>query len=189
MNLEKIAAGVRLILEGIGEDLNRPGIVETPQRVAEMYEEICGGLYENVSDEIKVIPDERHDEIVLVRDIPIYSICEHHLIPFTGVAHIAYIPADGRIIGLSKLARIADVFARRPQVQERLTAQIADTLFDGEVRPQGVMVVIEAVHLCMVMRGIKKHGATTITSAVRGVFRKDERTRSETMALLAHNRR
>lgn len=189
MNLEKIAAGVRLILEGIGEDLARPGIVETPQRVAEMYEEICGGLYENVGAEIKVIPDESHDEIVMVRDIPIYSICEHHLIPFTGVAHIAYIPAGGRIIGLSKLARIADVFARRPQVQERLTTQIAETLFDGELNPQGVMVVVEAVHLCMVMRGIKKRGATTITSALRGVFRTDERIRSEAMALLAENRR
>lgn len=189
INLDKIAAGVRLILEGIGEDLDRPGIVETPMRVAEMYEEICGGLYEDVAAEMKVIPAETHEEIVMVRDIPVYSICEHHLIPFTGVAHIAYIPAEGRIIGLSKLARIADIFARRPQVQERLTAQIADTLDSSELRPKGVMVVIEAVHLCMVMRGVKKHGATTITSAVRGVFRSDERTRGEAMSLLAENRR
>lgn len=189
INQEKIAAGVRLILEGIGENLDRPGIVETPQRVAEMYAEICGGLFENVDDEIKVIPAETHEEIVMVRDIPIYSICEHHLIPFTGVAHIAYIPAEGRIIGLSKLARIADIFSRRPQVQERLTTQIAETLYSGELKPKGVMVVIEAVHLCMVMRGIKKHGATTITSAVRGVFRKDERTRIEAMSLLSEKRR
>ena len=189
MDLEKIAAGVRLILEGIGEDLDRPGIVETPQRVAEMYEEICGGLREDPEAEIKVIPAETHDEIVMIRDIPIYSICEHHLIPFTGVAHIAYIPAEGRIVGLSKLARIADIFARRPQVQERLTTQIAEILYQGDLRPKGVMVVIEAVHLCMVMRGIKKHGATTITSAMRGVFRKDERTRIEAMSLLAENRR
>jgi GTP cyclohydrolase I len=150
-----------------------------------MYQEICGGLHESVEHEIKVIPAETHDEIVMVRDIPIYSLCEHHLVPFTGVAHIAYIPNEGRIIGLSKLARISDLYARRPQVQERLTTQIAETLYQGELRPRGVMVVIEAVHLCMAMRGVKKHGASTITSAVRGVFRKDERTRHEAMALLA----
>ncbi len=184
MDLEKIAAGVRLLLEGIGEDLSRPGIVETPQRVAEMYEEICGGLHEDPAAEIKVIPAETHDEIVMVKDIPIYSICEHHLVPFTGVVHIAYIPEAGRIVGLSKLARIADIYSRRPQVQERLTTQIAEFLYHGELKPKGVMVVIEAVHLCMVMRGIKKHGASTITSAVRGVFRKDERTRIEAMLFL-----
>ncbi|MBK7599740.1 MAG: GTP cyclohydrolase I FolE [Acidobacteria bacterium] len=184
MDLEKIAAGVRLLLEGIGEDLSRPGIVETPQRVAEMYEEICGGLHEDPAAEIKVIPAETHDEIVMVKDIPIYSICEHHLVPFTGVVHIAYIPEAGRIVGLSKLARIADIYSRRPQVQERLTTQIAEFLYQGELKPKGVMVVIEAVHLCMVMRGIKKHGASTITSAVRGVFRKDERTRIEAMLFL-----
>ena len=175
MDLEKIAAGVRLLLEGIGEDLSRPGIVETPQRVAEMYEEICGGLHEDPAAEIKVIPAETHDEIVMVKDIPIYSI---------GVVHIAYIPEAGRIVGLSKLARIADIYSRRPQVQERLTTQIAEFLYQGELKPKGVMVVIEAVHLCMVMRGIKKHGASTITSAVRGVFRKDERTRIEAMLFL-----
>ncbi len=189
MDLDKIAAGVKLILEGIGEDPTRPGIVETPQRVAEMYAEICGGLHEEAREEIKVIPAETHDEIVMVRDIAIASICEHHLIPFTGVAHIAYIPKDGRIVGLSKLARIADIFARRPQVQERLTTQIAELLYHGDLDPKGVMVVIEAVHLCMVMRGIKKHGATTITSAVRGVFRKDERTRIEAMSFLTGGRR
>jgi GTP cyclohydrolase I len=189
MDLEKIAAGVRLILEGIGEDPSRPGIVETPRRVAEMYEEICGGMQEDPAAEVKVIPAETHDEIVMVKDIPIASICEHHLIPFTGVAHIAYIPKEGRIVGLSKLARIADIYARRPQVQERLTTQIAELLYHGELQPKGVMVVIEAIHLCMIMRGVKKHGATTITSAVRGVFRKDERTRIEAMSFLTENRR
>jgi GTP cyclohydrolase I len=189
MNLEKIAAGVRLILEGIGEDLDRPGIVETPERVAEMYAEICGGLYENVAAEIKVIPDENHNEIVIVRDLPIYSICEHHLIPFTGVAHIAYIPAGGRIVGLSKLARVADLFSRRPQVQERLTTQIAETLFESELKPEGVMVVVEALHLCMVMRGVRKHGATTVTTAVRGIFRRDERVRHEALTLLTQGQR
>jgi GTP cyclohydrolase I len=188
MDLEKIAEGVRLILEGIGEDLSRLGVIETPRRVAEMYAEICGGLHEDPAEEIKVIPAETHDEIVMIKDIPIYSLCEHHLIPFTGVAHIAYIPKDGRIVGLSKLARIADLYARRPQVQERLTTQIAELLYHGQLQPKGVMVVIEAIHLCMVMRGIKKHGATTITSAVRGVFRKDERTRIEAMSFLTGSR-
>ncbi|MBL8167461.1 MAG: GTP cyclohydrolase I FolE [Acidobacteria bacterium] len=189
MDLDKIAAGVRLILEGIGEDLSRPGILETPRRVAEMYEEICGGLHESPEAEIKVIPAETHDEIVMVKDIAFASLCEHHLVPFTGVVHIAYIPKAGRIVGLSKLARIAEIFARRPQVQERLTTQIAELLYQGELKPKGVMVVIEAVHMCMTMRGIKKPGATTITSAVRGVFRKDERTRIEAMAFLTENRR
>lgn len=189
MDLDKIAAGVRLILEGIGEDASRAGVVDTPRRVAEMYAEICGGLHEDAADEIKVIPGESQDDIVMVKDIAIASICEHHLIPFTGVAHIAYIPKDGRIIGLSKLARIAEIFARRPQVQERLTAQIAELLYRGELQPKGVMVVVEAEHMCMAMRGVKKPGTTTITSAVRGVFRKDERTRIEAMSFLTENRR
>jgi GTP cyclohydrolase I len=189
MDLEKIAAGVRLILEGLGEDPSRPGIVETPRRVAEMYSEICGGLYEDPAAEIKVIPAETHDNIVMVKDLPLYSLCEHHLAPFSGVVHIAYIPRDGRIVGLSKLARIADIYARRLQIQERLTTQIAELLYHGELRPKGVMVVIEAVHLCMVMRGIKKHGATSITSEVLGTFRSDERTRIEAMSFLTQNRR
>lgn len=183
-DLKKIADGVRLILEGMGEDPNRPGLAETPQRVAEMYAEICGGLYENATAELKVLPSEAHEEIVMVKDITLASICEHHLIPFTGVAHVAYIPQDGRIVGLSKLARIVDIFARRPQVQERLTTQVADLLFDGPLKPSGVFVVIEAVHLCMTMRGIKKPGATTITSALRGVFRTNETVRAEAMAFL-----
>ena len=189
VDLEKIAAGVRLILEGIGEDPERAGIIETPTRVAEMFAEVCGGLHEDPAAEVKVIPVETQDEIVMVKDIPLASICEHHLLPFTGVAHIAYVPRDGRVIGLSKLARIADIYARRPQVQERLTTQIAELLFHGALQPKGVMVVIEAVHLCMVMRGIKKTGATTITSAVRGVFRSDERTRIEAMSFLTEGRR
>lgn len=189
MDLEKIAAGVRLILEGIGEDLQRDGIRATPQRVAELYEEVCGGLHEQPEAELKVIPAETEDELVLVKDIAFSSLCEHHLVPFTGVVHIAYIPQDGRIIGLSKLARIADIYARRPQVQERLTTQIAELLYSGPLQPKGVLVVMEATHLCMVIRGIKKHGSTTITSAMRGVFREDESTRSEAMALLNAPRR
>jgi GTP cyclohydrolase I len=189
IDLDKIAEGVRLILEGIGEDLARPGIAETPRRVAEMYAEVCGGMHEDPRGELKVITSETHDEIVMVKDIPLFSLCEHHLAPFVGSAHIAYIPKDGRIVGLSKLARIADIFARRLQVQERLTTQIAELLYHGELRPKGVMVVIEAIHLCMVMRGVKKPGATTITSAVRGVFRSDERTRIEAMSLLIEKRR
>lgn len=184
MDLAKIANGVRLILEGMGEDLTRSGIQETPQRVAEMYAEICGGLHEDPQAEMKVIPAETAEELVLVRDIAFASICEHHLVPFTGVAHIAYIPQGGRIIGLSKLARITEIYARRPQVQERLTTQIADWLFNGALKPQGVMVVMEASHLCMVMRGIKKHGATTVTSAVRGVFADNAASRHEALSLL-----
>jgi GTP cyclohydrolase IA len=188
VDLKKIAEGVRLLLEGIGENPDRAGIQETPERVAEMYAEICGGLHEDPAAELKVIPAETHDEIILVKDIPLFSVCEHHLIPFTGVAHIAYIPKDGRIVGLSKLARVADIYARRPQVQERLTTQIAELLYEGPLRPEGVLVVIEAVHLCMVMRGIKKAGATTVTSATRGIFRDDAGARLETMALLTGNR-
>ncbi len=186
MDLEKIAAGVRLILEGIGEDLQRDGLRETPQRVAEMYAEVCGGLHEQPEAELKVIPSGAPDseDLVLVKDIVIASLCEHHLVPFTGVVHIGYIPQGGRIVGLSKLARIAEIFARRPQVQERLTTQIAELLYRGPLQPKGVLVVMEAEHLCMVMRGIKKHGATTITSAMRGVFRDDERARNEALMLL-----
>ncbi|HWQ33124.1 MAG TPA: GTP cyclohydrolase I FolE [Blastocatellia bacterium] len=196
VDLDKIAAGVRLILEGIGEEMTRPGILDTPRRVAEMYAEICGGLHEDPASELKVIAadtgeeaTEKHDGIVMVRDITLNSICEHHLIPFTGHVHIAYLPREGRIIGLSKLARIADIYSRRPQVQERLNAQIADALYHSALQPAGVLVVIEAVHLCMVMRGIKKPGATTITSALRGTFRTDEKIRNEAMSFLAHNRR
>lgn len=180
-DLEKIEAGVKLILEGLGEDVARPGILQTPGRVARMYAEICGGLLHDPHEFIKVVPAETHDEMVIVRDISIYSLCEHHLIPFFGVAHIAYIPDHGRIIGLSKLARVADSLAKRPQLQERLTTQIAELLYDG-LKAKGVMVVVECEHLCMAMRGIRKPGAKTVTSAVRGLFRSDQRTRAEAMA-------
>ena len=189
LDLEKIEQGVRLILEGIGDDPKRPGLRGTPRRVALMYQEICAGLFQEPRDLLQVMPAETHDEMVIVKDIPLYSLCEHHLLPFVGVAHIAYIPRQGRIVGLSKLARIAETFARRPQVQERLTTQIAELLYHGDLRPKGVMVVIEAAHMCMTMRGVKKPGATFITSAVRGVFRKDERTRIEAMGFLTENRR
>ena len=183
MDLDKIAAGVRLILEGIGEDTARPGLADTPRRVAEMFEEICGGMYEDAAAEIKVIPGESHDDIVMVKDITIASICEHHLVPFTGVAHIAYIPKDGRIVGLSKLARIAEIFARRPQVQERLTLQIAETL-KKKLNAHGVAVVMEARHLCMMMRGVEKQNTVAVSSSMLGVFRTQQQTREEFLKLI-----
>ncbi len=188
VDLEKIEAGIRLILEGIGEDPDRPGLEGTPRRVALMYKEICAGLHEDARKLLQVIPAETHDEMVIVKDIPIYSLCEHHLTPFSGVAHIAYIPKQGRIVGLSKLARVADLMAKKPQIQERLTTEIADLLFE-ELGATGVMVVIEAEHMCMEMRGIKKPGARTITSALRGGFLKDPRTRAEAMSLIGRRDR
>ncbi|HVF92120.1 MAG TPA: GTP cyclohydrolase I FolE [Blastocatellia bacterium] len=185
-DLEKIEAGVRMILEGIGEDPDRPGLQGTPRRVALMYEEICAGMRNDARELIHVIPAETHDEMVIEKDIPIYSLCEHHLLPFVGVAHIAYIPKEGRIVGLSKLVRVADMMARKPQIQERLTTEIADLLYD-ELQATGVMVVIEAAHLCVEMRGIKKPGSRTITSALRGGFLKDPRTRAEAMALIRND--
>ena len=156
MDRAKIEEGVRLILEGVGEDPGREGLVKTPERVAKMYEEVFAGLTEDPAQHFETTFDEHHEEMVLVRDIPFYSMCEHHLAPFFGVAHVAYIPAsDGRICGLSKLARLVDAFAKRPQVQERLTSQIADTLIE-QLHPQGVIVVLEAEHMCMSMRGVKK---------------------------------
>src|SRR6476620_730489 len=180
---DKIAAGVRLMLEGMGEDADRDGLKKTPERVAEFYAELTEGMWVDAKEHIIPLPGDSHDEMVLVKDISIASVCEHHLAPFTGKCHIAYIPKNGRIVGLSKLARIAEVFARRLQVQERLTQQIAQTLFDN-LDPIGVMVVIEAEHTCMTLRGVKKPGAITITSAVLGGFRKDPRTRAEAMALI-----
>jgi GTP cyclohydrolase I len=188
VDLAKIQEGVRLILEGIGEDPDRPGLQGTPRRVALMYEEICAGLHTDPRQYIHVIPAESHDEMVIVKDIPLYGLCEHHLLPFNGVAHIAYIPKAGRIVGLSKLARVADMMAKKPQIQERLTTEIAD-LLDEELKPTGVMVVIEAEHMCMQMRGIKKPGSKMITSALRGGFLKDPRTRNEAMALIRDNHR
>jgi GTP cyclohydrolase I len=189
MDRDKIEAGVRLILEGVGEDLGREGLFETPRRVADMYEEIFAGLDQDPAEHFAVTFNEGHQEMVLVRDIPLYSVCEHHLVPFMGRAHVAYIPGkDGRICGLSKLARVVDIFAKRPQVQERMTSQIADTIVE-HLDPAGVIVVIEAEHLCMSMRGVKKPGSETVTSAVRGLFERKAATRAEAMALITDRSR
>jgi GTP cyclohydrolase I len=182
-DLDRIARGVRLILEGIGEDPTREGLRETPRRVAEMYAELTAGMREDPNEHIIPLSGNKHDEMVIVKDISIASLCEHHLAPFVGKCHIAYIPKEGRILGVSKLARLAESFARRLQLQERLTTEIANTLFE-QLRPLGVMVVIEAEHTCMTLRGVKKSGAMTVTSAVLGGFRKDPRTRAEAMALI-----
>ena len=183
VDLKKIAKGVRLLLEGIGEDPNRDGLLKTPERVADFYAELTAGMWIDPSEHIVPLPGDSHDEMVIVKDISIASVCEHHLAPFVGKVHIAYIPKNGRIIGLSKLARIAEIFAKRLQVQERLTQQIANTLFE-ELKPVGVMVVMEAEHTCMTLRGVKKPGSKTITSSVLGGFRKDARTRAEAMSLI-----
>ncbi len=177
----KIEQGVRLILEGIGEDADRGGLKETPARVARMYREIFGGIGVDASQLVTVVEGADHDEMIMVRDIPLFSVCEHHLVPFSGKAHVAYIPNKSQqITGLSKIARVVDMLCKRPQVQERLTTQIAEAL-DDALSPRGVFVVIEAEHFCMTMRGIKKPGAVTVTSAVRGLFRTDARTRQEAM--------
>jgi GTP cyclohydrolase I len=180
----RIEKAVREILEAVGEDPDRDGLARTPQRVAEMYAEILGGLHEDPDGVLEVTFEAGHDEMVMVRDIPLFSLCEHHVIPFVGKAHVAYIPNDdGRITGLSKLARLVDIYARRLQVQENLTTQIADTI-ERVLQPRGVLVVIEAEHLCMSMRGVRKPGTTTITSAVHGLFRTDPATRAEAMQLV-----
>ncbi len=184
MDKAKIEEGVRLILEGVGEDPAREGLLDTPARVARMYEEVFAGLEEDPRRHFATTFDEGHQEMVLERNIPFFSMCEHHLVPFFGHAHIAYIPGtDGRICGLSKLARLLDAFAKRPQVQERLTSQVADTLME-ELKPQGVLVVLEAEHLCMSMRGVRKPGTVTTTSAVRGIFERHHVTRSEALNLI-----
>lgn len=179
----RIAAAVREILIAIGEDPDREGLQETPERVARSYTEIFAGMGQQASDVLSTTFDIAHDEMVLVKDIEVWSMCEHHLVPFTGVAHIGYIPAkDGRVTGLSKLARLVDVYAKRPQVQERLTTQIAEALVE-HLNARGVIVVIECEHLCMTMRGVRKPGAKTVTSAVRGILR-DPATRAEAMSLI-----
>lgn len=183
VDLDRIARGVRLILEGIGEDPERPGLQETPHRVAEMYAELTAGMHEDPHEHVVPLPGDTHDEMVIVKDISIASLCEHHLAPFVGKCHIAYIPKNGRILGISKLARLAETFSRRLQLQERLTTDIANTLYES-LSPIGVMVVIEAEHTCMTLRGVRKANAKTITSAVLGGFRNDPRTRSEAMALI-----
>ncbi len=187
MNKEKIKKAVRSILEALGEDPDRDGLKNTPQRVANMYEEIMGGIGKDPKKDLEVFFEKEHDEIVLLKDIPLYSMCEHHMVPFIGRAHVAYIPDGNRITGLSKLARVVDTLSRRLQVQERLTTEIAETIMK-KLKPKGVLVIIEAEHLCMSMRGVKKPGTITTTSAVRGIFRTSHKTRSEALSLIRHHR-
>jgi len=183
MNKKKIEKSIKTILDAIGADTERGEIKNTPKRVAEMYEEILSGTKRDPRKELKVVFEKDHDEIVLLKGIPLYSICEHHLLPFIGKAHVAYIPDGNRVTGLSKLARVVDICARRLQVQERLTTQIAEVIME-RLKPKGVLVIIEAEHLCMSMRGVRKPGVLTVTSAVRGIFRENEKTRAETLALI-----
>jgi len=183
MDREKMERAVRLMLEGMGEDPDRPGLRATPARVARMYEEIFSGIGEDACEVLKVLHSENHDEIVLVKDIPFYSVCEHHMLPFLGVAHVAYIPQEARITGISKLARVVKLESQQLQVQERLTTAVAEDIMKV-LKPKGVMVVMEAEHLCMTMRGVKAPGSRTVTSVVRGIFRENPATRAETMALI-----
>ena len=184
---ERIAAAVREILFAIGEDPDRDGLLDTPNRVARMYAEICAGLHQEPSEHLATMFEADHDEMVMVRDIPMYSLCEHHLIPFIGKAHVAYIPnRSGNVIGLSKVARLVDGYAKRPQVQERLTRQVADAL-EEHLQPRGVLVVMEAEHLCMSMRGVRKAGSSTVTSSVTGIFRANVATRAEAMRFLGQS--
>jgi len=180
----KIKTAVASIIEAIGEDINREGLVDTPERVAEMYAELFWGLGEDPREELKVGFQLGHREMVILRDIPFYSMCEHHLLPFYGVVHIGYIPnEEGRIIGISKLARVVEIVAKRPQIQEKMTTEIADAIMDG-IKPDGVAVVIQAEHLCMIMRGIKKPGSNVITSAIRGIFKRKAASRAEFFSLI-----
>jgi GTP cyclohydrolase IA len=189
VDLGRIEKAVREILIAIGEDPDRDGLRRTPARVARAYAELFAGLRVDPRQVLTTAFEANHDELVLVRDIEVMSTCEHHLLPFHGVAHVGYIPgSDGRITGLSKLARLVEVYARRPQVQERLTAQVADTIMDV-VAPSGVIVVMDCEHMCMAVRGIQKPGASTITSAVRGVFQRDAKSRAEAMSLIVAHRR
>lgn len=182
MDKEKIEAGVKLILEGIGEDLNREGLLDTPSRIARMYEEICGGMHEDAKEHLTRTFTVENSEMVLEKDITFYSTCEHHMMPFYGKAHIAYIP-DGKVVGLSKLARTVEVFAKRLQIQEQMTGQIADAIMEY-LAPKGAMVVVEAEHMCMTMRGVKKPGSKTITIATRGVFETDNGLKEQFFSLL-----
>lgn len=184
MDLAKIEEGIRLVLEGLGEDTEREGLLRTPRRVAEMYQDVLHGTHQDLASIIEVMPSDKHQELVLIKDIPFHSICEHHLTPFFGVAHVAYIPSKcGKITGLSKLARLVKVAAARLQLQERLTSTIADTLVHC-LDPEGVLVLVQAEHLCMSMRGVRTAGALTVTSAVRGIFRTNSATRAEVLALI-----
>ncbi|MBI4188414.1 MAG: GTP cyclohydrolase I FolE [Chloroflexi bacterium] len=180
----KIRQAVTTIIKAIGENPAREGLVDTPRRVAEMYAELFAGLTMDPREELSVGFEEGHREMVIIRDIPFYSMCEHHLLPFYGIAHVGYIPNEhGRVVGASKLARVVEIVARRPQLQERMTRQVAEAIVDG-IKPAGVAVVIQAEHLCLVMRGIKKPGSTVVTSAVRGIFRTNSKTRAEFLSLL-----
>ena len=184
VDVARAAAAVRELLLAIGEDPDRDGLRATPERVARAYVEVFAGLHVDPDEVLQTTFDEHHDELVLVKDIPLYSTCEHHLVPWHGTAAVGYIPgADGKITGLSKLARVVDLYARRPQVQERLTSQVADAVV-ARLQPQGVIVVVQAEHLCMAMRGVRKPGTTTMTSAVRGIFQADPRTRAEALSLI-----
>ena len=183
MDLQAIEDAVRTILKAVGEDPEREGIRETPERVARMYAEVFSGLHRDIGNDIKTLTEEGNDEMILIGDIPFYSMCEHHLLPFHGKCHVVYIPRDGKILGLSKVARIVDTLSRKPQIQERLTSEIADTV-EKAVDAKAVCVVIEAEHLCMTMRGIRKPGSMTVTSAMRGGCRSDLRTRNEALALI-----
>jgi GTP cyclohydrolase I len=183
VNHKQIEEAVRMILEAVGEDPDREGIRETPARVARMYEEVFAGLSIDPKEYFSVVFSEDHEELVLVKDIPFYSMCEHHLVPFYGVAHVGYIPRGGRVTGLSKLARAVEAVAKRPQLQERITSTVADSIMET-LEPHGVVVVVEAEHLCMTMRGVKKPGAKTVTSAVRGIFAKDPAARAEVFSLI-----
>lgn len=183
MDKKKIEKAITMVLEAVGADLKRKDIATTPKRVAQMYEEILKGEFVDASKELEIILEQKHDEIILLKNIPLYSLCEHHLLPFIGKAHVAYIP-DKRITGLSKIARVVDILSKRLQVQERLTTEIADVI-KSRLKPKGVMVVIEAEHLCMSMRGVKKAGAITTTSVVRGVFRSNSKTRQEALSLIS----
>ena len=188
VDLGRIEAAVREILEAIGEDVDRDGLRETPARVARMYAEVCSGIHEEPADHLVTTFDVEHDEMVMVRDIPLYSLCEHHLLPFIGRAHVAYIPQKGGMVtGLSKLVRLVDGYSKRPQVQERLTSQVASAI-QRTLDPQGTLVVLEAEHLCMSMRGVAKPGSTTVTSAVHGVFRAEVSTRLEAMRFIEQGR-
>lgn len=180
---KKIEQAVVMILEAIGEDPSREGLLDTPKRVAKMYEEVFQGMNEDPAEHFQTVFGEDHEELVLVKDIPFYSMCEHHLVPFFGKAHVAYIPRGGKVTGLSKLARAVEAVARRPQLQERITSTVADTLLES-LNPYGVIVVVEAEHMCMTMRGVKKPGSKTVTSAVRGVFATDAAARAEVFALI-----
>jgi len=188
VNEEVIKKAIASIIAAIGEDPKREGLVDTPRRVAEMYSELFAGLDMDPKEELKVGYELGHKEMVIVKDIPFYSMCEHHLLPFYGVVHIGYIPdAAGRVIGISKFARVVDIIARRPQIQERMTSQIADAIMEG-IQPQGVAVVVQAEHMCMVMRGVKKPGTNIVTSAIRGIFRRRSASRAEFFSLIQNNK-